>query len=167
MSVVRVEVGPLVDADTDAIGRPIRSDGAALTPMSRQIELAAGSEVQRQLSALGELPPGTAVLTPGGALGSQYLLHLVLRSSEEPPTDPTVRRALEQGLARVRDWGLRSLTLPALGSGAGGLGTEETAALMADVLDEFGTPDLEVVVRVESEYEFEVFSRAFGDRGTA
>lgn len=156
-----MELGPLVDAGTEVIGRPIRSDGAAITPASRQIELVAGGDVQRQLAALGELPPGTAVLTPGGALGSQYLLHLVLRSSEEPMTTLTVRRALEQGLARVRDWGLRSLTLPALGAGAGGLAAEEAAGLMADVLGEAGAAGLEVVVRVESEYELDVFARAF------
>ncbi len=163
MSRVRVELGPLVDAETDAIGRPIRSDGAAITPASRQIEVAAGPEVARQLASLGDLPPGSAVLTPGGALGPQYLLHLVLRSAEEPTTDLTVRRALEQGLARVRDWGLGSLTLPALGAGAGGLEAEAAAELMAEVLRDVGRSGLDLVVRVESEYELEVFTRSLAE----
>jgi O-acetyl-ADP-ribose deacetylase (regulator of RNase III) len=119
--------------------------------------------VTRHLAGLGDLPPGSAVLTPGGDLAAAYVLHLVVRSAEEPLTVATVRRALEQGLARVADWGLGSLTLPALGTGVGGLEIETAAALVADVIagaDAFRASGGRVVILVDSDYEREVFTRA-------
>jgi O-acetyl-ADP-ribose deacetylase (regulator of RNase III) len=159
MRVLRVEVGDLVAATTEVVGVAVRGDGSPITPGGRRLELAAGPSVARHLAALGDLPPGSAVLTPGGELGVPYLLHLVVRTAEEPLTEGTVRRALDQGLARVADWGLRSLTLPPLGTGAGGLDAETAASLMAEALTEAGSGDFEVVVRVDSEYERDLFAR--------
>ena len=163
MSAVTVEVGDLVDAATEVVARPVRADGAAVTSAGRRLELAAGPAVTRHLAGLGDLPPGSAVLTPGGDLAAAYVLHLVVRSAEEPLTVATVRRALEQGLARVADWGLGSLTLPALGTGVGGLEIETAAALVADVIagaDAFRASGGRVVILVDSDYEREVFTRA-------
>lgn len=164
MSPVRVAVGDLVEAHTEVVARPVRADGAPVTPAGRRLELAAGPDVARHLAALGDLPPGSAVLTPGGELAAGYLLHLVVRSTEEPLTRATVQRALDQGLARVRDWGLRSLTLPPVGTGAGGLEVEAAAALMAEALapdSGEGEEALDVVILVETEYERDVFGRVF------
>lgn len=164
---VSVTVGELAEAETEVVARPVRADGASVTPAGRRLELAAGPDVSKHLATLGDLPLGSAVLTPAGQLQCSYLLHLVVRSSEEALSAATVRRALEQGLARMADWGLMSLTLPPLGVGAGGLDPEAAAALVADVLGAHGlrpTPavsgDLHVQVVVETDYERDVFSRA-------
>jgi O-acetyl-ADP-ribose deacetylase (regulator of RNase III) len=164
---VSVTVGELADAETEVVARPVRADGSSVTPAGRRLELAAGPDVSKHLATLGDLPLGSAVLTPAGQLRCAYLLHLVVRSSEEPLSEGTVRRALQQGLARMADWGLRSLTLPPLGVGAGGLEPEAAATLVADVLGARGlgptTPaadGLHVEVVVETDYEHEVFSRA-------
>jgi O-acetyl-ADP-ribose deacetylase (regulator of RNase III) len=165
---VRVQVGDLHDADTEVVARPVRSDGTAVTSAGRRLELAAGAAVTRHLEGLGELPVGSAVLTPGGKVAAAYILHLVLQSVEEPVSDAFVRRALAQGLERVADWGLRSLTLPPLGAGAGVLEAEAAARLVADTLREHlhgGGAPLELVVRVETDYERELFERVLSDSG--
>jgi O-acetyl-ADP-ribose deacetylase (regulator of RNase III) len=95
-------------------------------------------------------------------LRAPYLLNLVLQSTEEPVSATSVRRALALGLERVADWGLSSLALPPLGTGAGALDPEDAAHLLADVLREherIGRPSLDVLVLVETEYEREVFAR--------
>jgi len=120
--------------------------------------------VARQLESLGEIPLGGAVLTPGGSLPVPYLLHLVVQSSDEPVSRGSVRRALEQGLARAADWGLRSLALPSVGVGAGALEAEDAARLLAEVLRAHtatGEGGLdEIVVVVENDYERDIFDRA-------
>jgi O-acetyl-ADP-ribose deacetylase (regulator of RNase III) len=164
MTVVRVQVGELHDAGVDVVVRAARTDGASITPAGRRLELAAGPSVARQLGSLGEIPLGGAVLTPGGSLPVPYLLHLVVQSSEEPVSRANVRRALEQGLARAADWGLRSLALPSLGVGVGALEAEEAARLLAEVLATHpatGDGGLdEVVVVVENDYQRDIFDRA-------
>jgi O-acetyl-ADP-ribose deacetylase (regulator of RNase III) len=106
------------------------------------------------------------VLTPGGGLRAPYLLHLVVQSSEEPVSAANVRRALALGLERVVDWGLSSLALPPLGTGAGALEPEDAARLLAEALREherMGRAPLDVLVVVETEYERDVFARVLGE----
>lgn len=159
----RVEIGELSAAAPEVLARPVRSDGVAVTAAGRRLDKAGGPAMTRHLESLGELPVGSAVLTPAGDLAASYLLHLVLQSVEEPFTEVALRRALAQGFERMVDWGLRSLALPPLGTGAGGLTIEEGARVLAEVLSEHedqGRPGFEVVVVVESDFEREAFERA-------
>lgn len=166
----RVEVGELSAAGAEVLVRPIRSDGASITGAGRRLDKAAGPAVTRHLESLGELPVGSAVLTPAGDLGASYLLHLVLQSTEEPFTAAALRRALAQGLERLVDWGLGSLATPPLGTGAGALEVAEAARVFAEALrehDQLGRLALEVTVVVESDFEREVFERALFAAGSA
>ena len=163
MKSVRVVVDELRVAATDVVARPVRSDGSAVTPAGRRLELAAGPVVAGHLEGLGELPVGSAVLTPGGDLDAGWILHLVLQSIDVPVSESALRRALALGLERVSDWGFRSLTLPPLGAGAGALEPEVAARLVVGALREhaLGARDmtLDVVVCVETDYERELFER--------
>lgn len=165
-----MEVGELSAADAEVLARPIRSDGAAVTAAGRRLDKAAGPAVTRHLESLGELPVGSAVLTPAGDLAASYLLHLVLQSAEEPFTEAALRRALAQGLERVVDWGLGSLAIPPLGAGAGALESVDAARVLAEALrehDQHGRLGFEVIVVVESDFEREVFERALHSAGSA
>ena len=112
---------------------------------------------------MGELPVGAAVITPGGGLSAMFLIHVVLQSPEEPVTPGGVRAALRNGLRRGQEWGVESLAIPPLGTGAGNMDAEESAALMIPLIqDHLGTArkPLEVLIVVGTEYEQEVFVRA-------
>jgi serine/threonine-protein kinase len=125
--------------------------------------LEAGAVVAERLRATGSLPVGAAVITPGGDLPVAFLIHVVVQSAEEPVRKEGVRLALQNGLRRAQEWGLDSLALPPLGTGAGNLGAEESAEVMVplllDHLQRFQHPR-EVVIAVVDEYENEVFRRA-------
>ena len=88
----------------------------------------------RTIQAMGDLPVGAAVITPGGKLEAAFLIHVVLQSSEEPVTSEGLRAALKNGLRRAAEWGLESMALPPLGTGAGNLDAQEAAAVMVPIL---------------------------------
>jgi O-acetyl-ADP-ribose deacetylase len=147
-------------AGSEAILRSVTSELAADTAFSRELELEAGAEVSRRLQAMGDLPVGAAVVTPGGDLPAPFLIHVVLRSAEEPVGREAVRTALVNGLRRARELGLESLALPPLGTGAGNLDAQEAAAVMVPVLRDHlpSSPHLrDVVILAATAYEEEVF----------
>lgn len=159
---IRIRRGRLGDATTEAVLRPVRSDLAAVTPASRQVGLEAGAAVAERLDGLGDVPVGGAVVTPGGALAAGFLIHAVVQAPDQPMTESTVRRALVNGLRRAQEWGIASLALPPLGTGAGSLEPERWAELVVGVLREHvrgGDQPRELEVVVESEYEEEIFRR--------
>jgi O-acetyl-ADP-ribose deacetylase (regulator of RNase III) len=159
---IAVRLGDLAAVQADAVLRPVTSEWTAPTPAMRRLEVAAGAEVEAWCRRLGELPVGSAVVTPAGALPVEYLVHVVIRSPEQPVTADGVRRALRNGLRRLADWGVASVALPPLGTGAGNLDADESAELMVPILVEHlgaGTLPDRVAIVVESEYERDVFER--------
>ncbi len=160
---IRVRRGRLETSEVEAVLRPVASDLAPVTASGRQVGLEAGEDVTARLDGLGEVPVGGAVVTPGGALAASFLIHAVVQAPDQPMTELTVRRALVNGLRRAREWGIGSLALPPLGTGAGNLDPEHWARLLVRVLRDHleggGEPKtLEIVV--ETPFEEELFSRA-------
>ena len=122
------------DAGAEAILRSVSSNLEPDTTFSRTVELVAGKGVSDRLQNMGELPVGAAVITPGGELDAAFLIHVVLQSAEEPVRIESLRSALENGLRRAQEWGLESLAIPPLGTGAGNLDAEESASEMVSVI---------------------------------
>ncbi len=160
---IRVLVCGAEEAGSEAVLRSVSSNLEPDTPFSRGLELSAGSDVLDRLRSMGELPVGAAVITPGGDLTAAFLIHVVLQSSEEPVRVEGLRTALQNGLRRAEEWGLESLALPPLGTGAGNLETEESAAEMLSVIQRHirhHDHPREVVILVSSSYEEGVFRQA-------
>lgn len=147
----------------ECIVRAARSDGASITPVARRIEAAAGPEIRARVEAMGELPVGSAVLTPGGDLPVRFLLHVALQSAHAPVTPAVVARATANALSRAVDFGMSEIALPPLGTHAGNLEAEESAHAMASAFEEHCSRSdaaTSVVLVVESDYELDVFERA-------
>src|SRR5690606_34514788 len=104
------------------------------TPEDERVAVAAGPEMGERLRAFGEVPVGGALVTPGGAPGLPFLIHLVVRSREEPITEDRLRRALRNGLRHAAQWELGTVALPPLGTGAGNLDAEVSARVICESL---------------------------------
>ena len=88
---------------------------------------------------------------------------MVTQSTDEPVHLDGLRSALRNGLRRAQEWGLSSLVLTPLGTGAGNLEAEESASVMVPLIQhhlkgsEFPS---DVTIAVSGEYEKDVFLRA-------
>ena len=65
---IRVALCGVVEAGTEGVLRSVSSELEPDTAESREVELGAGSAVVDRLRAMGSLPVGAAVITPGGDL---------------------------------------------------------------------------------------------------
>jgi O-acetyl-ADP-ribose deacetylase len=160
--VIRIVQGEVASSDAEAVLRPVSAEWAAVTPAMRRLELAAGPEVDAQCRTLGELPVGSAIITGAGALPAQFMIHVVVRSLDEPVTGSGVRRGFRNGLRRLTEWGIRRVAMPPFGTGAGNLDADESAAIMIPALLEQmqadGVPE-EAEIFVDTDYEREAFER--------
>lgn len=159
---IRVVLGTLHDQETEGILRPIRSDLVPVTAASRDVADGAGESMNDRLEHIGAIPLGGAVITPAGALSSDFVIHAVVSAPDEPETPASVQKALRNSLRRAADLGLESLALPPLGAGVGRLDAEECAVAMLEILffhlDE-GQPPLDLRIVAVSEYEQRVFDQ--------
>ena len=160
---IRVVLSEAKGCGAEAIFRSISANLEADTPFSRELEILAGPSVSERLQAMGDLPVGAAVITPGGELSQYFLIHVVLQSADEPVTSEGLRSALRNGLRRAEEWGLGSIALPPLGTGAGNMEADEAAALMIPLLSEqleVAESLEEILILTEAGYEEDVFRRS-------
>ena len=162
---IHVRVGRLEEMVVPAYLRPVAADGSPVTPAMRRLDAALGEHVRAQLQRGGELPVGSATITPAGDLPADFLVSIVVRSVDEPVTAAAIERGLVNGLRRLREWAIDMAATVPLGTGAGNLDAETSARLMVSTLRQEMAPDTlprDIVIVVESEYEKEVFERAAG-----
>ena len=157
---IEVVQGDIANLRASGILRPVSAEWEPVSSVARRIEIAAGAQVIEQCEKLGELPVGSAVLTSAGGLDSDYIIHAIVRSADQPVSQSTVQRALQNALRRCTEWGIERLAVPPLGTGAGNLDAEDAASVMVPVLLEHmreAQHPARVTIVVDSEYEFEVF----------
>lgn len=159
---IEVVQGDIVNLRASALLRPVSAEWDAVSAAGRRIEIAAGPELLEQCEKLGDLPVGSAVLTVAGHLPVDFVVHAIVRSIDEPVSESTVYRALQNALRRCVEWGIDSLAIPPMGTGAGNLDAEDAASVMVPVLLEHmrdAEHPASVSIVVESDYEYEAFRR--------
>jgi serine/threonine-protein kinase len=132
--VIRVAVDDLAFVTADAVVRPATARLDPTTPALRRLEQVGGAAFWGQLTVQQDLGVGAAVVTAGGDLPAQFVIHAIIMSATEPITPHGIRRALRSSLQRAVDWAFASLAVPLVGTGAGGVGAEEAAAILCDEL---------------------------------
>ncbi|MDX1567033.1 MAG: macro domain-containing protein [Longimicrobiales bacterium] len=160
---IEVRVGPLHEVETEALLRPVSSELAAVTGVGRDVDLRVGEEIHERLRALGTIPVGSAIVTPGGDLDVPFIIHVAVQSPEEAVTEAGIARALLNGLRRASEWDMKSVALPPLGTGAGNLDPESSAAAMLPVLKSHLKVEAQpssITIVVANGYEEEIFRAA-------
>ena len=160
---IQVVRGRLSTAGAEAILRPVSTELEPVTHESRILELLAGEEAVERFRASGALPVGGAAITPGGeGLPGAFLIHVAVHSHDEPGTETGIRKGLMNALRRTEEFGIESLALPPLGTGAGHLDAQASAAVMIEVLRNHMAGSeypKEVSVVVAVDYEEEAFGQ--------
>lgn len=160
---IEVRRAELAEVGAGAVLRPVACDFAPVNPAMGRFDRAAGPAVAEQCRQLGEIPMGSAVITAAGELSVDFVVHVAVRSVDEPSTPSVVQRGLLNGLRRLEEWGIGSVAIAPLGTGAGNLDAEESAGAMLPVLAEHlrNTGHLErVVLVVEDAYQEAAFRGA-------
>jgi O-acetyl-ADP-ribose deacetylase (regulator of RNase III) len=129
-----VVVDELAFVAADAVVRPATGELEPTSPSLRRLEQVGGPAFFNQLRVTQELDVGAAVVTGGGDLAAELVIHAVIRTRDHAISPTGVRRALTSTLQRAVTWHLARIATPPVGTGPGNLAIEDAARLMVEVL---------------------------------
>jgi O-acetyl-ADP-ribose deacetylase (regulator of RNase III) len=135
---VRTEVGDLTKLNVDAICNPANSLMYMGGGAAGAIKRAGGEEIEREALKHAPVEIGKAVGTTAGMLQARWVVHAP--TMERPAmrtTSEKIYRATLAALACADELGAESLAIPGMGTGVGGVPSEDAAAAMANALKEF------------------------------
>ena len=134
---VSIEVlqGDLCQETTDAIvnitSKDLNMDSAG--KLSQTVKQLAGPQVETELKQFGQQSGGTALITSSGNLPTQKIIHLIPDTNNKDHLQQCIERCLQ--LAETHS--LRSISIPAVGTGAFHVSAVDSAGLIFKALTNF------------------------------
>jgi O-acetyl-ADP-ribose deacetylase len=126
--------GDLVEQEVDAIVNAANNDLQLGGGVAGAIRRAGGPSIQDECDAHGPVRVGQAAITGAGRLRARYVIHAASMSLGGRTTRVALRSAMDDvfRLARVHE--VRSLAVPAVGTGIAGFPIDECARVMGESL---------------------------------
>ena len=132
---VKARLGDITKLFVDAIVNPADPRGVMTQGVAGAIKAAGGDAIEREAVAKSPLAVGAAVATTAGTLQNLKVIHVAVAPEPGEPSSPdAVRRAAAAAFALVEELGLESVAIPALGTGAGGVPPDDSAAAIFEAL---------------------------------
>ena len=138
--------GDITELDVDAIANAANDQLWMGMGVAGAIKRAGGEEIEREAMALGPIEVGDAVATGAGRLPARYVIHGAVMGQDLRTTAELVRRTTRRCLEVADELGVRSLALPAFGTGVGGFDLGECARIMVAEARAFEPRTLERLV---------------------
>jgi O-acetyl-ADP-ribose deacetylase len=141
-----VREGDIAAVEADAIGNAANDHLWMGAGVAGALKRAGGEEIEREATAKGPIPVGTAVATTAGRLRARYVVHGAVMGQDLRTNAALIATTTRACLALADDLGCASLALPAFGTGVGGFPVDECAQLMVAEARQFEPASLAVVI---------------------
>jgi len=125
--------GDITEQETDAIVNAANSQLQLGAGVAGAIRSKGGPGIQQECDRIGGTPVGTAVITGGGQLRANYVIHAVGPRMGEGDEEPKLAAATRNALMVAEAHGLRSIALPAISTGIFGFPMARAADIMLGV----------------------------------
>ncbi len=142
--------GSILDVPVEAIVVAANSLGIMGGGVAGVIKRTAGGEVEKEARAKAPIPVGEAILTSGGKTKFRGIIHAP--TMEKPAMripSKNVYKATFASLKTADENGLKSIAIPGMGVGVGGVSKEKAARLMIQAIRDFQPVVLKKVVLVD------------------
>jgi O-acetyl-ADP-ribose deacetylase (regulator of RNase III) len=127
---ISIQQGDITACHVDAIVNAANNDLILGGGLAGAILRKGGADIQAQCDRHGPVEVGQAAITGAGNLPARYVIH----QASMPLGGYTSKESLRQSTAAVlklaKDHGVKTLALPATGTGIGGMDTETCARIM-------------------------------------
>jgi len=122
--------GDITDLAVDAIVNAANTDLVLGAGVAGAIRRKGGSKIQEDCDAIGPIRLGETAVTTGGNLRANYVIHAASMRLGGQTTAESLRLATHNTLLRAEEKTIKSLALPAIGTGIAGFPMEECARIM-------------------------------------
>jgi O-acetyl-ADP-ribose deacetylase (regulator of RNase III) len=159
---LRLVEGDITDLDVDAVVNAANQHLQLGTGVAGAIRARGGPAIQEECNRIGFCPVGEAVITTGGKLLAEYVIHAVGPHGSDTDADDLLASATHSSLALADRHNLRSIAFPALSTGVFGFPMEDCAEIMIGTVIEYlenAETHLEtVIICLYGDDAFEVFA---------
>jgi len=166
-SSVRLVRGDITEMDADAFVFYARADLALGSGFGTAIMQRGGPSIQKELSRLGPVETGQAVVTGAGNLKAGYIVHAVGPKFHEPDTEAKLHLTVLSALKAAEAKGVKRIALPPMGAGFYAVPLDLCARVMVEAIEEYlrgETNIAEVVLCVMDQREFAPFRAQLSSR---
>lgn len=129
MTRISLREGDITEEEVDAIVNAANSALILGSGVAGAIALRGGPTIAEECAAHGPIEVGGAALTGAGDLGARFVIHAAGMASGGEVTEASLRSTLHASLALAEERECRTLALPAIGAGVGGLSLQRCAEI--------------------------------------
>ena len=154
--------GDITELEVDAIVNAANEHLQLGSGVAGAIRDKGGPSIQDECDRIGGTPVGTAVITGGGDLNAEHVIHAVGPQAGEGDADRKLASAVRASLALADRHGLKSLAIPAISTGSFGFPMDRCARVLLTEVYRYlqgGTKIERVVVSLRDDDAFETFKR--------
>lgn len=137
MSAPRIVIlaGDLVEQQVDAIVNAANNELMLGGGVAGAIRRRGGPAIQRECDAHGPIRVGEAAITGGGDLPAHHVIHAASMQLGGRTTNDSLRSSMNHAFRLAREHGLRTIAVPAVGTGIAGFPMDECARIMGECVD--------------------------------
>jgi O-acetyl-ADP-ribose deacetylase (regulator of RNase III) len=138
MSAPRIVIisGDLVEQEVDAIVNAANNELVLGGGVAGAISTRGGPSIQRECDAHGPLTVGEAAITGGGDLPAHYVIHAASMRLGGITTSHALQSSMRHVFRLAHENGVRTIAIPAVGTGIARFPIDECAIVMAGCLRE-------------------------------
>lgn len=126
--------GDLASVAADAVVRPADATLAPAATASRRLDEAAGPSFEKAIARQRDLAVGSAVVTSGGDITAEFVIHCIVGPNEKEATKDALRRSLDAALWHCSQWHIGALAVPGLGDGLGSVPAGDVMQVILETL---------------------------------
>ncbi len=129
---VVIIAGDLVEQEVDAIVNAANNDLLLGGGVAGAIRSRGGPTIQRECDAHGPVNVGEAAMTGAGDLRARHIIHAASMQLGGRTTEESLRSSMDNVFRLAQEHGVRSIAVPAVGTGIAGFPMDDCARVMAD-----------------------------------
>lgn len=123
--------GDLVEQDVDAIVNAANNDLVLGGGVAGAIRSRGGPSVQKECDAHGPIRVGQAAVTGAGELPARHVIHAASMALGGATTAESLQSSMDSAFQLAQQLGVKTIGIPAVGTGIAGFPIDECAMVMA------------------------------------
>ena len=134
---IEILKGDITESPAEAVVNAANTELVLGSGVAGAIRKKGGPSIQAECSEIGSIALGEAAVTGAGDLGAKFVIHAAGMHPGGQVGTESLKNSTRNSLLRAREIGVKTIALPAIGTGVGGYPVEECAEIMLSLSAQF------------------------------
>ncbi len=134
---LKLKIGDITELEVEAIINPANTQLIMGGGVAGVIKKKGGSKIQKECRSKSPINIGEAIITTGGKLKADYVIHAVGPKKSTPERRKLLKNAVKNSLKIAEKNNIKSLAFPAISTGIFGYPLKEAAEVILRKIDDY------------------------------